>query len=217
MNFIYRLGAFFWPVSKKIQTNNNGKVSVTYYKGNKYLDTKNANYSFGLLHEVMQFTLDKLEVKQNDHILLLGLGAGSVPKLLQDNYQFNGQLTAVEIDAKIIEIAQSEFNISQYTFLKIQQANAFKFVKNHKQKYHLIIIDLFIDVIVPQQAYKNDFWMDLRKLLLPKAKIAFNVGIDISTTEYQSFYTELEKYFNLKVYQKVGFFNTILIAENKEI
>lgn len=39
--------SYFWPLTRKIDTDYNGLLFLTLFKGRKILNSKNANYSFG--------------------------------------------------------------------------------------------------------------------------------------------------------------------------
>lgn len=77
----------------------------------------------------------------------------------------------------MIEIAKKEFNIQQYQPLEVICEDAEKFVKQNDQKFDTVIVDLFIDIHVPEQFYQVEFWLDVARLLQPKATVIFNAGI----------------------------------------
>ena len=64
----------------------------------------------------------------------------------------------MDIDPVIIEIAKEEFDIDSYTHTEIICQDAYNFVAEDKDKYEVIIIDLWIDDRVPAQFFTRDFW-----------------------------------------------------------
>ena len=169
--------SYLWPLTKKIKSDFSGELEVTWLNGKKVLDTKNANYSYGALHQILDLALQKTQADRGGHTLVLGLGGGSVLQLLRKKFNFYGKITAVELDSKVIEIAKKEFNIQQYQPLEVICVDAEKFVKQNDQKFDTVIVDLFIDIYVPEQFYQVEFWRDLARLLQPKATVIFNAGI----------------------------------------
>ena len=47
------------------------------------------------------------------HILVLGVAGGSVIKTLVDEIGYDGKITGIELDEKVIELAQSHFGLAQ--------------------------------------------------------------------------------------------------------
>ena len=107
-----RLLSFFYPITRKVKSDYNGTIEITWYNGKKQLNTKNANYSYGSLQKILKTGLQKIELNHCKNILLLGLGGGSVIKTLRDDFDYQHYITAIDIDPVIINIAQEEFNIT---------------------------------------------------------------------------------------------------------
>ncbi len=176
------------------------------------LDSQHANYSFGNLHKLMQFALSKVNFSSEDNILMLGLGAGSVPYILQKEYNFAGNLQVVEMDPEVVNIAYQHFNLARYSFLNIHTADARKFVTVDKHTYHLIIVDLFIDNKIPNAVLTLSFWQQIHRLLQPNGQVIFNAGFDLSAEQLKQFQHSLSGMFKLKVYSKVAQYNTLIIC-----
>ena len=45
--------SYLWPLTKKVNSEFSGELEVTWLNGKKILDTKNANYSYGALHQIL--------------------------------------------------------------------------------------------------------------------------------------------------------------------
>ena len=106
-----RLLSYIYPITKKVESKYNGTLEITWHNGKKYLNTKNANYSYGSLQRILRFGLQKIDISQCENILILGLGAGSVIETLLKELKYENFVTAIEIDPVIIYIAKKEFNI----------------------------------------------------------------------------------------------------------
>ncbi len=92
------------------------------------------------------------------HILLLGLGGGTILSLLQNKFP-NVSITAIEIDPIMIKIAKEYFETDKIPNLNIIQNDAFKYIQslNKNNKFDLILIDLFAGETQPNKMYKPQF------------------------------------------------------------
>lgn len=152
-----KLISYFLPVTKRINSDYNGVIELTWTKGRKVLDSKNANYSYGSLQRILETGLSEINLRSVDSILILGLGGGSVIYSLIDRFNFKGFITAVEVDPVIASVADREFDISESEKLHIEINDAYRFIKKNHKKYDLIIVDIFIDNCVPKKFYSNSF------------------------------------------------------------
>ncbi|MGY5353040.1 spermidine synthase [Wenyingzhuangia sp. IMCC45533] len=209
-----RLISYIWPVTTKTLTDFNGMLEVTYYRGKKMLDSKNANYSYGSLQEIMEFGLDKIDLSKVNSVLLLGLGAGSVIKSLRDKYQYHHPIKAVEFDQKVIEIAKHDFAVLENNQLTIIHDDAFNFIRHNKEQFDLVIADLFVDQKVPTQFYSKEFCDYLYNALSYQGILVFNVGMLQNNNFLEA---QLKLYFKnlgckVEQYDKVLRTNNLLIA-----
>lgn len=207
--------SYFWPVSRKVHSEINGPMEITYTAGKKVLNSKNANYSFGPLQEILEFGLTKVDLKKVDNLLLLGLGGGSIIKSLRDTFDFRNQIYAVEIDPEMIRIAKEEFGIVESWNTKIIEDDAFLFTKTTKRKYQLVIVDLFIDTEVPQIFYQKEFCDRLARIISPGGAFIYNVGMNpknnsVSGDQLISFFKEN---FEVRKFPEVHNKNLLLVGQ----
>lgn len=172
--------SYLWPLTKSYNSHYNGKLEVTWINGRKVLDSEHANYSYGPLQEVLDRGLAEIRADRSAPILLLGLGGGSAIPLLRKKYKYYGKITAVELDASIIEIAKTEFSIEDHQPLEIICADAEDFVHTTSGKFGLIVIDLFLDLRVPEKFFSPSFWKNISELLEPGGKVLFNAGVNFA-------------------------------------
>ncbi|MEZ4919762.1 MAG: fused MFS/spermidine synthase [Saprospiraceae bacterium] len=83
--------------------------------------------------------------KKNGQVLLLGMGGGT---LAQKLHQQGFEVDAVEIDARLQEIAQTYFNLSDEIHVFIDDAR--HFVRTSKKQYDLIVFDVFRGESAPE-------------------------------------------------------------------
>ncbi|MBP7808954.1 MAG: fused MFS/spermidine synthase [Bacteroidia bacterium] len=204
--------SFFIPITKNIKSDHSGNLEVTVINGKKLLNTTNTNYSYGSLERIMKFSLKKLELSKTNSTLLLGLGGGCVLKTLREDFHYNGEITAVDIDPVIIGIAEKEFNIVADKSTKIICSDAYSYVKENKSKFDLIIIDLFIDDKVPDQFTTQEFWRHLLEHLNQSGKVIFNTLCNPYTNLQAIEEKFLRRGIDYKIYRYVDQTNKVLIV-----
>lgn len=152
-------------------------IEVTWTNGELVLDSENTNYSYGSLQRILRKGLKYLgfsKIEKMNQALVLGVAGGSVIKTLVDEVHFKGKITGVDIDPEIITIANEYFNLSEIKNLNIVIDDAFEFVLKTKEKYDLIIIDIFQDTVMPNFLFENYFVNRICFLLKSKGIVLFN-------------------------------------------
>lgn len=167
--------SFFFPVTRIIKSEYNGNLELTTIFGKTFLNTANTNYSYGSLQKVLKFSLKQIDVTKAEHILVLGLGGGSVLKTLRTDFNYAGSVTAVDIDPVIIDIARNEFGIVNNLNTSIVCADAQDYLTSTRDKFDIIIIDLFIDNRIPDRFLTETFWCEVIKGLKNNGTIIFNI------------------------------------------
>lgn len=125
---------------------------VTVSRGRYQLSTPHAIYSFEDLYlnfaEAFRHTdLTRLPGKD---VLVLGLGLGSVIRILEERFHMNGDYTAVELDEGIIGLAE-EFGLADLRApVTVIAADAEIFLRlQHDRQWDLILLDIFMDDRIP--------------------------------------------------------------------
>lgn len=107
--------------------------------------------------------------------LVLGIGGGDVVAMLRFYYP-SVSIIGVDIDPFIVQLAQKYFHIKRSYFLKLVIADAVSFVKEYKQKdlFDLIVVDLFIGAVNPQNSRSREFLHNIKKLTNSSGSVLFN-------------------------------------------
>jgi len=171
----------------------NEHLEVVASKGRVRLDTKNATYSYEDLYTNFYKCFQQIDIAQQklQNILVLGLGLGSIPLMLEQKFKQNAQYHAVEIDPVIIQLAQKYMPTSILQKTKITEADAFNFIENRptSTKFDLIAIDIFIDDQIPQNIQTQNFLKNTQKILKNRGILIFNHLNNKSET--QNFYNQI--------------------------
>lgn len=207
--------SYLWPFTRNVDSEVNGPMEVTYFRGKKVLNSKNANYSYGTLQEIMEFGLSKVDLQSVNNLLVLGLGGGSVIQSLRETFDYRNQIYAVEIDPEMIRLSKEEFGIEASWNTKIIQDDAFLFVKTTRRKYQLVIIDLFIDNHVPPIFFQKEFCDRLAWIIDAGGSFIFNVGMhpESDSTSADHLITFFKAHFAIRTFTGVLGNNLLLIGK----
>lgn len=210
-----KLLSYLYPITKKIQSEFSGTLEITWYNGKKHLNTKNANYSYGSLQRILKFGLEHIDLNKVNSVLLLGLGGGSVVETLRKDFSYSKQITAIDIDQTVIEIAKNEFGLKEDGHLKIICEDALVFMQLNSTQFDLIIIDLFIDIAVPKAFLEIPFWKDILKALSTNGAILFNASLDKTKSSALNEVIEFLKshMYHTEVFEKVNNTNTLILSK----
>ena len=212
--------SYFYPITIYNKSSDISKsLEVTLYNGKALLNTKNTNYSYGSLQVVLKkglLTIGKSEINKMNSILVLGVAGGSVIQTLVSDFKFTKNIVGVELDAEIIEIANSYFNLDKIRNFKYIIADAEQFVATHKDSYDLIIIDIFKDTEMPEFLFQENFISNIKQILNIKGYIIFNsMLLDVSKKEkidnYLNYF-ETENY-DKKVLKNVEHYNDLILLK----
>jgi spermidine synthase len=194
-------------------------IEVTWANGELVLDSENTNYSYGSLQRILRYGLRTIgynTILEMDHILLLGVAGGSVVKTLVDEIGYKHKITGVEIDPDMIKIANEYFNLDQIKQLEIVIDDAFEFVLKTKDRYNLIIIDIFEDINMPNFLFERFFSDRVCALLKNQGFILFNTMIldEAHNVRNRKYIAEINpKLFTSKMLPRIEVHNELIIIE----
>ena len=201
--------SYFIPVNiYKRNSAINKTLEVTWNNGQLVLDSKSTNYSYGSLQRILRKGLHYIgfeRIKKFENALVLGVAGGSVIKTLAGEIGFKGEITGVELDNDVITIANDYFKLNEIPNLTLLNDDAFEFVLKTKEKYDLIIIDIFQDTVMPNFLFEEFFINRINFLLKVNGFILFNtMTLNIKDKErnllYRSRFTED---YSVRMYPKV--------------
>lgn len=206
---IKKILSYFIPINIYHKNSEiNKSLEVTWANGQLVLDSKNTNYSYGSLQRILRKGLHYIgfeRIRGFKNILVLGVAGGSVIKTLVDEIKFKGQITGVELDANVIEIANKYFGLNELQNLEIVIDDAFEFVLKTKEKYDLIIIDIFQDTKMPNFLFEDFFINRINFLLNVNGFILFNtMTLNKKDKERNlSYRSRFDKNYSVRMYPKV--------------
>lgn len=153
----------------------NPDLHVSLVKNRFQLSTTNAIYSFDDLYLNFSNAFSRVTLPPDgSRLLLLGLGLGSIPYMLERQFERNYQITAVEFDESVISLA------SAFTFprlrnkLEVVHADAEIFIQTAEQRYDFIIVDLFLDDVIPPYFETIVGMGQIKAIMAPGAMLMIN-------------------------------------------
>lgn len=151
MELIWRLLSYVWPVRLARYQGAFGPLEVAYEYGVKVLNTPNANQSHGSLHTIWQRVFRQVLSTEDPpaSVLLLGLGGGSVVKILRDERGIGSPITAVELDPVMVRIAKDHFGLNGFSDVDVVIGDAFAKLDGLTGQFDLVVVDVFVDDEVP--------------------------------------------------------------------
>ena len=154
----------------------NPHLYVSLKQGRYQLSTANAVYSYSDLYSNFTRTFQKLDLDALaiEEVLILGMGLGSIPYMLEKKFEKDYNYTCVEIDEEIVYLANKyvlkTLNSPQQTIC----ADAGIFVEQCQRRYQLICMDIFLDDLIPNQFEHLAFLEKLRDLLAKDGLLLYN-------------------------------------------
>jgi spermidine synthase len=150
----------------------NGRLRVVKTFGlGTYIQANGLTQSGGIVEVFWKQTFKVLRSKSLvvDNCLVLGLGGGTVVKLARENWP-KARIKGVDIDPLMIELGKKYLGLNNLE-VEIKIGDAFKELKKSKEKFDLIIIDLYRGDKYPEE-FENERYIGQIKDKLRKDGIA---------------------------------------------
>lgn len=180
---------------RKSPYNGNLRVVKTFGMGT-YIQSDGLTQSGGIVESIWKETIREiLKQKRNiSSVLILGFGAGTVAKLVR-KYLPNSEIEGIEIDKYMLELGEKYLELDKGDY-KIKIGDAFKELKNIKNKYSLIIVDLYQGDQFPSNFEDGKNIILIKKILDKTGIVIFNrLYYGDKRPETVKFGRKLEKHF----------------------
>jgi len=154
----------------------NDELDVLYVRGEYQLVTPDAIYSYGKKYDNFFEAFKRIKIGNYDieNVLLLGLGLGSIPYMLEAYFGREYSYTAVEVDDDIIYLA------SKYVLNDLQSnvttvcTDALHFVELDTAKYDFVAMDVFVSDYIPEEFETEGFLRALAERIADGGLLLFN-------------------------------------------
>jgi len=150
-------------------------LQVNLIKGRYQLSTEHSIYSFDDLYLNFYKAFSQLSLPPaGADCLVLGLGLGSIPWMLERTFSQTYQYVVVDLDEEIIRLA------SMYRLKELQSpievicSDAVHFLEIDQRTFDFICVDVFLDDIVPEELCTIDAIHALRAKLNEGGTLLWN-------------------------------------------
>jgi len=170
--------SFITEITLERTYDRNDKIlTVCLSRGRVQLYTENAIYSwedrYTQFREVFYHLAPTLKGKKE--VLLLGLGLGSIPFILEKKLGLFANYTAVECDEQIIYLAEKYLLKYLDSPMCTMHADALAFPTYTKERYDIICVDVFEDQVTPLAFFSKKYLENLRKCMGSGGLLLFNI------------------------------------------
>ena len=115
-------------------------------------------------------------------VLLLGVGAGTIARLLLDKYP-DVEITGVDNNSLVIGMANQYFKLDEVK-MEIVIQDWFEFIKQTKKKFDLILVDMWNGYWFPFNVLQKEFIEDCKKRLNKGGQVFINApNLDYTAKE----------------------------------
>jgi len=176
-NFLQKILSYFTEVTLETRSSPTNEIlKVSLIKNTLQLCSKNAIYSYAEKYDNFYNVFESIPDKLNsvESVLVLGLGLGSIPYMLEEKMGYEFDYTFVEIDEEVVDLA-NEYTLQylesmQQTFC----TDALIFIQQFSQKHDMICVDIFLDDIIPDDFKQKEFLQLLKRRLNKKGFVLYN-------------------------------------------
>lgn len=114
-------------------------------------------------------------VKENPSVLVLGNGSGSFATMLKNYLKIDCDITAVEIDQKIIDLSYDYFHMNEEINIICDDGRNY-LARNH-DKYDIILIDAYSSISAPFQMTTVEFFKLVKEHLTDDGLMLMNINM----------------------------------------
>lgn len=151
----------------------NGQIRVVRSLGfGTYVQAEGLTQSGGIVEPIWRSTLKKINAKKINakSVLILGLGGGTVAKLVQKFWP-EAKITGVDIDPIMIEMGKKYLGIDKKVKIAISDASNFLTHHSSLPSYDLIFVDLYNGDKFPKR-FETENFVHLVRLHLSRSGMA---------------------------------------------
>lgn len=129
-----------------------------------------------LVFEYYRMSLIVLPFLDNEpkDILVIGLGAGAVPRYLNRHFP-NASIDVVEIDPDILNVAEKFFHFKENDKMRVYINDGRMFIKRAKKKYDVVFLDAYRNGSIPFHLTTREFLAETKKILKPGGVVTSNI------------------------------------------
>jgi predicted membrane-bound spermidine synthase len=156
----------------------NGRINV-YRQFNSYrIVIGGLTESGGLMGNLWESALKSAKKHYfRDHppknCLILGYGGGSATQVVRRSWPTT-EILGIELDPLMVELGK-KYVYQPKSRVSVEIADVFEWMNNNNTLYDLILIDLFLGKLIPNQVFSAGFIKQIKQSLTPAGCALFNI------------------------------------------
>lgn len=152
----------------------NDHLLVSLVNGRLMLSTNNAIYSYGDKYHNFGYSFKKMDLTGVKEVLLLGVGLGSIPILLEKKEKQKFSYTGVEIDEEVMYLASKYVIPGLSSDFDLVTSDAISFLSIDTRKYDMIAMDIFESDYIPSKFETEEYLESLKNHLTENGILMYN-------------------------------------------
>jgi len=151
----------------------NPHLYVCLNRGRYQLCTENAIYSFSDKYDNFLDTFKRIDLDAlpGPNVLILGFGMGSIPIILERVFEKKFYYTGIEIDEVVIDLFTRYELPNLQSKVELICADATIWVELCERKFDLVLVDLFLDDVIPDRFEQQDGLQNVQTLINPNGGV----------------------------------------------
>lgn len=177
MNFLKKILSYLYDIPlESTSSPYNPVLKLILSRGQIKLVSASAVYSYGTHYYNFRDSFNKLKIRERNikTVLILGLGTGSVIKILEEKFNIAAKYDVVEIDPVVVALFNHYVYHEIKSEVKICTQDAAEFMMKNKNQYDLICMDIFRDNRVPKEFESVEFLYQLKEALKEDGLLLYN-------------------------------------------
>jgi len=160
-------------------------IRVSEIEGYRYLSFNRTRGSQSVvnIHDIFElkfpytrasFVIPAFLDRKPERILYIGLGGGSIPRVMGKYYP-EAQIDIVEIDKEVIRVAKEFFFFEPTPMMNIIEMDGRRFLRSSSDHYDIIFLDAYDDLSIPFHLTTREFLEIVKEKLTPDGLVASNI------------------------------------------
>lgn len=148
-----------------------------------------------------------------ENVLVIGLGGGGFNHFFNALYP-GAQLTSVEIDRRVVELAKEYMAFEEYERNRVVVRDGRSFIRRSHEQYDWVFLDAFHGSVVPPHLKTLDFYREIADRLTPEGVLVSNIH-DTSELFYYDLATFHKAFSDVVMLKVPDTGNVIVLAANR--
>jgi spermidine synthase len=149
-------------------------LSFNRARGNQSVVNIRDPYELKFAYTQAAFVVPAFLDQKPGRILILGLGGGSIPRVMAKHYP-DTPIDIVEIDPDVIDVAKRFFFFEPTKNTTVVSMDGRRFLRSSRNQYDIIFLDAYDDQSIPFHLTTKEFFEIVKQRLTPTGVVASNV------------------------------------------